>query len=47
MADGDLERYRAAGVDQLIVVAFAFDRDALLSALDGLAKSAVEPASRL
>ncbi len=33
-------RYRDAGVDQLVLVAFAFDRDALLGTLDGLARSA-------
>ncbi len=42
-----LPRYRDAGADQLIVVAFAFDRDGLLSTLDGLAKSFVEPAAAL
>jgi probable F420-dependent oxidoreductase len=47
MTDGDLERYRDAGVDQLILLCFASDRDSLLANLDGLAKTAVEPASAL
>jgi probable F420-dependent oxidoreductase len=33
----DLERYEALGVDRVILVAFAFDRDGLLKALDDLA----------
>ena len=42
-----LPRYRDAGVDQLIVLCFAPERDALLKALDTLAESLVEPAQRL
>ncbi len=42
-----LPRYRDAGVDQLIVVIFAVDRDGLRSTLDGLTKSFVEPAAAL
>jgi probable F420-dependent oxidoreductase len=46
--DFDLvRRYRDAGVDQVIVMAFAFDRDRLLAALDALATELVEPARRL
>ena len=33
----DLERYEELGVDRVIVVAFAFDRDGLLTTLDALA----------
>jgi probable F420-dependent oxidoreductase len=47
LGDGDIERYHEAGVDQVIVVGFAFDRDALLSTLDTLAESSVEVAARL
>ena len=42
-----LPHYRDAGVDQLIVLAFAADRDSLLAALDGLAEKVVEPARKL
>jgi alkanesulfonate monooxygenase SsuD/methylene tetrahydromethanopterin reductase-like flavin-dependent oxidoreductase (luciferase family) len=43
--DGDaLERYRDLGVDRVIAVLFAFDRDGLLTAADDLAKQLVEPA---
>jgi hypothetical protein len=47
MPSGGVERYREAGVDQLIVLLLAFDRDGLLRALDELAKTTLEPASRL
>ncbi len=47
LGDGDLERYREAGVDQVIVVGFAFDRETLLPTLDALAKNSVEVAARL
>ena len=33
----DVKRYEDAGVDQVILLAFAFDRDGLLETLDGLA----------
>jgi probable F420-dependent oxidoreductase len=39
-----VERYRELGVDRLIVVVFAFDRDGLLVALDHAAKEVVAPA---
>jgi len=46
--DFDLvQRYHEAGVDQVIVLVVAFDRDSLLAALDGFATSLVEPARRL
>lgn len=47
LEDGALERYREAGVDQLIALCFAPERDALLRHLDGLAASLLEPARRL
>ena len=47
VGDGALARYREAGVDQVIAVAFALDRDSLLSTLDTLAKNFVEPAAAL
>ncbi len=47
LEDGALERYREAGVDQLIALCLAFDRDSLGRTLDGLAASLVEPARRL
>ncbi len=47
LADGDVERYREAGTDQLIVFAFAPDRDGLLASLDGLVESVLRPASRV
>jgi probable F420-dependent oxidoreductase len=40
----DVERYRQAGVDRVVVVALAFDRDGLLGELDRLARDVVEPA---
>ena len=37
-ADADkVKRYADAGVDQVILLAFAFDRDSLLTTLDDLA----------
>ena len=42
-----LERYRDAGVDRLIVVVFAVDRDQLLTVLDHAAADLVEPAKAL
>ena len=46
--DGDdLERYRDAGVDQVIVLGMAADIDSLQSSLDDLAERLVEPAKRL
>jgi probable F420-dependent oxidoreductase len=39
-----LERYRDLGVDRVITLVFAFDRDGLLSTADQLAKDLVEPA---
>jgi probable F420-dependent oxidoreductase len=42
-----LPRYRDAGVDQLIVLCLAAEGDALHRALDGLARTLVEPARRL
>jgi probable F420-dependent oxidoreductase len=44
-ADRDaLERYRDLGVDRVIALLLAFDRDGLLHAADELAKELVEPA---
>jgi probable F420-dependent oxidoreductase len=43
----DLERYAEMGVDRVIVVAFAFDVDGLLTTLDSLAATLVEPALAL
>jgi hypothetical protein len=43
-ADADkAKRYVDAGVDQLIVMAFAPTPDALVQALDGLAETILEP----
>jgi probable F420-dependent oxidoreductase len=42
-----VERYRDAGVDQVILFLFAPDSDALRTALDTLAKQIVEPARGL
>jgi len=42
-----IRRYRDAGVDQVIVLAIGGRRDALLSRLDELAKTLVEPARGL
>ena len=42
-----IRRYRDAGVDQVIVLALGGRRDALLSRLDELAKTLVEPARSL
>jgi probable F420-dependent oxidoreductase len=42
-----LEGYRAAGVDRVIAVTFAFGRDDLLTNLDRLAAEVVAPASAL
>jgi probable F420-dependent oxidoreductase len=39
-----LERYRDLGVDRVIAVLFALDRDGLLSTADALASELVEPA---
>ena len=39
-----LERYRDLGVDRVIAVLFALDRDSLLSTADALASELVEPA---
>jgi hypothetical protein len=39
-----LERYRDFGVDRVIALLLAFDRDGLLHAADELAKELVEPA---
>jgi hypothetical protein len=43
----EVQRYRDAGADQVVVLAFATGRDDLLSALDLLAHSIVEPARKL
>lgn len=43
----EIKRYRDAGADQVVVMAFATTRDDLLAALDGLAHSIVEPAQRV
>lgn len=46
--DFDLvQRYRDAGVDQVIVLIVALERDGLLAALDMFAEMLVEPARRL
>jgi probable F420-dependent oxidoreductase len=42
-----LERYRDAGVDQVVVMAAARDADGLLANLEALAEQLVEPAKRL
>jgi len=42
-----IRRYRDAGVEQVIVLALAGNRDALLARLDELAKALVEPARSL
>jgi probable F420-dependent oxidoreductase len=42
-----VQRYRDAGVDQVILMVVAFSRDELLGVLDTLATSMVEPARRL
>jgi probable F420-dependent oxidoreductase len=42
-----VRRYRDAGVEQVILLAFGFDRDSLLARLDELAKTIVGPASGL
>jgi len=47
LAPDALARYAEAGVDQVIVLAFAGDADGLRAQLDAFAKSVVEPASRL
>jgi probable F420-dependent oxidoreductase len=47
LEDGALPRYREAGVDQVIALCFAGDRDGLLGTLDHLAKTLVEPARSL
>ena len=47
VGDDALARYHEAGVDQVIVVAFAFDRNSLLSTLDTLAEKFVGPAAAL
>jgi hypothetical protein len=47
-ADRDaLARYRDVGVDRVIAVLLAFDRDGLLRAADELAKELVEPGRAL
>src|SRR6185503_9021243 len=40
----DLERYRAAGVDRLIVVCAARDEESLERSLDAMAKTIIAPA---
>ena len=47
MGDGAVQRYAEAGVDQLIVLAFAADPDALARRLDELASGVLEPAMKL
>jgi hypothetical protein len=42
LRDGDVARYRDAGVDQLIVLAIAGDRDGLLRSLDQHARLVTE-----
>jgi alkanesulfonate monooxygenase SsuD/methylene tetrahydromethanopterin reductase-like flavin-dependent oxidoreductase (luciferase family) len=42
-----VQRYRDAGVDQVIVMPMAFDPDSLRATLDHLAETIVEPARRL
>ena len=42
-----VRRYRDAGVDQVIFLVVAGNRDGLLARLDQLAKSIVEPAAAL
>jgi probable F420-dependent oxidoreductase len=41
-----IEGYRAAGVDRIIVVCFAFGRDDLLTTLDGLVTDVLDPVRR-
>jgi probable F420-dependent oxidoreductase len=42
----DIERYREAGVDRVILVGAARDGEGLVRAVDGMAKTIVEPAQR-
>ena len=42
-----VKRYADQGVDQVILLAFGFDLDGLLSTLDSLVDTIVEPATRL
>jgi probable F420-dependent oxidoreductase len=42
-----IEGYAAQGVDRLVALCLAFDRDSLLSSLDGLVTSVLEPAQKL
>ena len=42
-----VRRYRDAGVDQVILLVVAGNRDGLLARLDELAKTIVEPAQGL
>jgi hypothetical protein len=42
-----VERYREAGVDQVVLAAFAFDVDGIRSLLDSYAETIVEPAAAL
>ena len=41
-----VEEYQAQGVDRLVVVLLAFDRDSTLAGLDALARDVLEPAKR-
>ena len=42
-----VERYREAGVDQVVLAAFAFDIDGIKNLLDSFAETIVEPAALL
>ncbi|MEO8604660.1 MAG: LLM class F420-dependent oxidoreductase [bacterium] len=42
-----VQRYRDAGVEQVVLMPIAFDADSLRAALDHLAETIVEPAQRL
>jgi hypothetical protein len=41
-----VEGYREHGVDRVVGLCFAFDRDSLLTSLDQLVVDLVEPAAR-
>ena len=46
LAPGMVEGYREQGVDRVVGLCFAFDRDSLLTTLDQLVVDLVEPAAR-
>lgn len=46
LAPGMVEEYREHGIDRVVGLCFAFDRDSLLTTLDQLVVDLVEPAAR-